>query len=55
MWSRFSLIEEEQIDVVIEKEWVKDMMERSKNYLLGKILMKKQVNMKAMKNVFMKV
>ncbi|XWS13549.1 hypothetical protein CRYUN_Cryun36dG0046500 [Craigia yunnanensis] len=55
LWSRFSLTEEEQLDVVIEKEWVEDMVERSKNYLLDRLVMKKPVNLEAMKNIFMKV
>ncbi|XWS08987.1 hypothetical protein CRYUN_Cryun40dG0047300 [Craigia yunnanensis] len=54
MW-RFSLTEEEKTDVVIEKEWVEDMSEKSKNYLLGKMVMRKNMNKEAMKVVFTKL
>ncbi|XWS23345.1 hypothetical protein CRYUN_Cryun28dG0005100 [Craigia yunnanensis] len=55
MWNRFSLTEEEQSDVVIEKEWVEDTIEKSKNCLLGKMVTRKPVNIEAIKNVFMKL
>ncbi|XWS36420.1 hypothetical protein CRYUN_Cryun20dG0084500 [Craigia yunnanensis] len=55
MWSKFSLIEEEQTDVVIENEWVEDSLEKSKKCHLGKIVMRKPVNLETMKNVFTKL
>ncbi|XWS36061.1 hypothetical protein CRYUN_Cryun20dG0051000 [Craigia yunnanensis] len=55
MWSKFSLTDEEQRDVVIENEWVEDSLEKSKKYLFGKMVMQKPVNLEAMKNVFTKL
>ncbi|XWS48308.1 hypothetical protein CRYUN_Cryun13aG0064400 [Craigia yunnanensis] len=55
MWRRFSLTEEEQTDVVIEKEWVENTSEKSKNWLLGKMVMKRNVNMEATKVIFTKL
>ena len=55
MWSKFSLTEEEMSDVVIEKEWLEDMSVIGSHCLLGKILMRKNVNMEAMKTVFKKI
>ena len=55
MWRRFSLTEEEQSEVAIEKEWVDDILEKSRYCLLGKIVMRKNVNMEAMKMVFVKL
>ena len=55
MWSRLSLTEEEMSDVIIEKDWLDDMFEVSRHCLLGKLLMRKNVNMEAMKNVFKKI
>ncbi|XWS24208.1 hypothetical protein CRYUN_Cryun28dG0081000 [Craigia yunnanensis] len=55
IWNKFSLFEEEQENILIEKEWVKDIFEIGKNCLLEKLLMKKPVNMEAMRNVFTKI
>ena len=55
MWSKFSLTEEEKTDVVIEKLWIEDLLERSKYFLLGKMVMRKPINIEAMKLVFMKL
>ncbi|XWS10326.1 hypothetical protein CRYUN_Cryun39dG0066600 [Craigia yunnanensis] len=55
MWRRFLLTKDEQSEVVIEKEWVDDMLDKSGNCLLGKIVMGKYVNMEAMKMVFVKL
>ena len=55
LWRRFSLTEEEQTNVVIKKEWVEDMSKKSRNCLLGKMVMKKTVNMETMKVMFMKL
>ena len=55
MWSKLSLTEEEQADIVIEKDWIEDTVPMGKNCLLGKVLTNKRVNIEAMRNVFMKV
>ncbi|XWS44585.1 hypothetical protein CRYUN_Cryun15aG0059600 [Craigia yunnanensis] len=55
MWNRLSRTEKEQSDLITEKEWVKDLVNVGKHYLLGKILQCKVVNMEAMKNVFQKI
>ena len=55
MWRQFSLTEEEQLEVAIAKEWVDDISEKSRYCLLGKIVMRKNVNMEAMKMVFVKL
>ncbi|XWS13478.1 hypothetical protein CRYUN_Cryun36dG0040400 [Craigia yunnanensis] len=55
MWSRLSLTEEEQLDVIIEKEWIEDSSSIGKNCLVGKLMMNKMENVEAMKNVFLKI
>ncbi|XWS54159.1 hypothetical protein CRYUN_Cryun10bG0065400 [Craigia yunnanensis] len=55
MWNKLSLIEEEQYDVVVEKEWVEDILEVGKNYLIRKLILKKAVNVEAMKYIFFKI
>ncbi|XWS46291.1 hypothetical protein CRYUN_Cryun14cG0053000 [Craigia yunnanensis] len=55
MWSRLSFKEEEQSDVVIEKEWMEESSSVGKNYLVGKLMMNKMVNVEAMKNIFLKI
>ena len=55
MWSKLSLTEEEQTDIVIEKDWIEDTSSMEKCCLVGKILSNKRVNLEAMRNVFMKV
>ena len=55
MWSKLSLAEEEQADIGIEKEWIKDTSSMGKDYLLGKVLSNKSVNIEVMRNVFMKI
>ena len=50
-----SLTKEKQTDVLIEKEWVEELLKKGRNCLLGKLMMKKAVNMEAMKMVFMKL
>ena len=41
--------------MVIEKEWVEDLLERSKYCLLGKMVIRKLINIEAMKTIFMKL
>ncbi|XWS50900.1 hypothetical protein CRYUN_Cryun12cG0129700 [Craigia yunnanensis] len=55
IWSKVSLIEEEQSDIIIEKEWIEDTSSMGKNCPIGKLMMNKMVNIEAMKNVFMKI
>ncbi|XWS63214.1 hypothetical protein CRYUN_Cryun06bG0076600 [Craigia yunnanensis] len=55
MWSRLSLTEEEQVEVIVEKDWVEDVSEVGSKRLLGKLLMKRAINTEAMWNVFMKI
>ena len=55
LWSKLTLTEDERIDVLVDKEWIDVPSEVSKNCLLRKILMRKLVNLEAMKTVFMKV
>ena len=55
IWNKLTLTEEEQEDILVEKEWVEDISEAGKNCLLGKMLMRKPVNMEAMRSVFIKI
>ncbi|XWS66311.1 hypothetical protein CRYUN_Cryun05aG0188800 [Craigia yunnanensis] len=55
LWNKLTLIEDERTEVLVEKEWIDDPSEVSKNCLLGKILMRKPVNLEVMKTVFMKL
>ena len=55
LWSKFSLTEDEQSDVIVEQGWANDLTKVEKNCALGKILMRKTVNVEAMKNVFTKI
>ena len=50
-----SLIKEEQSDVIVEQELVDDILEVGNNCVLGKFLMRKPVNVEAMKSVFIKI
>ena len=55
MWNRLSLTEEEQNEVVVEKEWVDDGAEVGNKSLLGKLLLRRSVNIEAMRLVFLKI
>ena len=55
LWSKFSLTEDEQSDIIVEQGWANDPTKVEKNCALGKILMRKTVNVEAMKNVFIKI
>ena len=55
LWSRLSLTEEEQNEVVVEKEWIDEASVVGKKCLLGKILLSRAVNIEAMRNVFLKI
>ena len=55
MWNRLSLTEKEQLDVIVERDWMEDISEVGKNNLVCKLLLCKMVNVEAMKNVFRKI
>ena len=55
LWSKFSLTEDEQSDIIVEQERVNDPTKVKKNYALGKLVMRKPMNLEAMKNVFIKI
>ena len=55
LWSRLSLTEEEQDVVAVEKEWVEDVSAVGNKCLLGKLLIRRNVNIEAMRNVFLKI
>ncbi|XWS50373.1 hypothetical protein CRYUN_Cryun12cG0082400 [Craigia yunnanensis] len=51
LWEKLSLTEEEQTDVVIDKDWLAEVEELGKNCLIGRLVLNKKVNVGAMKNV----
>ena len=51
LWGKLSLTEEEQVEVVLEKDCLEEVNEVGKNCLIGKLVLNKRVNMEAMKNV----
>ena len=55
IWSHMSLTEEEKVDVFVEKEWVDDISLAGKKCLFKELMLRKMVNMKVMKNVFLKI
>ena len=55
LWSKLSLTEDEQSDVIVEKEPLDDQLEVKQNCLLGKLMTCKHVNVDAMNSVFMKI
>ena len=55
MWSKLSLMEKEQVDIIIEKEQVEDTSSMGKDCLLENVMSNKMVNLEAMRNVFMKI
>ncbi|XWS61009.1 hypothetical protein CRYUN_Cryun07bG0088500 [Craigia yunnanensis] len=55
LWGKLSFTEEEFTEVVIEKDWLEEAKEAGKNFLIGKLLLNKRVNVKAMKNVLCNV
>ena len=55
MWNRLSLTEEEQSEVVVEREWVDDGAEVGNKCLLGKLLLRRAFNTEAMRLVFLKI
>ena len=55
LWSKLSLTEDEQSDIIVEQGWANDPTKVEKNCALGKMLMRKTVNVEAMKNIFIKI
>ena len=55
MWNGLPLTEEEQAEVVVEKEWVEDLSEVGNKCLLGKLLLKRAINIEAIRNVSLKI
>ena len=55
LWRKFSLTEEEQIDVIVEKDWLEEVAEVGDNCLIGKMMLNKWVNVEAMKIVLRNV
>ena len=48
---KLSPTQEEQIEVLVGKDWLEEVKEVGKNCLIGKIVLNKRMNMVAMKNV----
>ncbi|XVF38039.1 hypothetical protein REPUB_Repub20aG0063400 [Reevesia pubescens] len=55
LWNRFNLIEDEQSEVLVEKEWFVETLKKLKNYLVGKILSSRVVNADVLHSIFTKV
>ncbi|XVE83297.1 hypothetical protein DITRI_Ditri16bG0077400 [Diplodiscus trichospermus] len=55
LWKKLSLIEDKREDVVIEKDWVLEILYAGKNYLLRKLKIRRNVNLKAMRNALNKI
>ncbi|XWS16380.1 hypothetical protein CRYUN_Cryun34aG0082200 [Craigia yunnanensis] len=55
LWNKFTFTEEEQSEVVVKDEWIDDLSIVGKNCVLEKFLMRKMVNVEAMKMVFLKL
>ena len=55
LWSRLSLIEKEQDEVVVKKDWIEDVSAVGNKCLLGKLLLRRAVNIEAMRNVFLNI
>ena len=55
LWNKFSLFEDEKIEVVIEKSQVEETVSERKNCLIGKVLIKQVINLETMKSVFYKI
>ena len=53
LWTKLSLTDTEQKEVTVEQEWVEGTEVEGKNYIIGKILTNRVVNVQAMKNVFL--
>ena len=48
---KLSLTEEEQFEVVVEQDWIKEADEVGKKCLIGKLVLNKRANVEVMKNV----
>ncbi|XWS63518.1 hypothetical protein CRYUN_Cryun06bG0105300 [Craigia yunnanensis] len=55
LWNNLSLTKDEQNEVVIEKDWVKNNENAKRNCLVGKMVINKSVNLEAMKSVLQNI
>ena len=55
LWGKLSLTKEEQIDVILDKDWCEEVNEVGKYCIIGKMVLNRRVNMEAMKNVLCNV
>ncbi|XWS60869.1 hypothetical protein CRYUN_Cryun07bG0074700 [Craigia yunnanensis] len=51
LWEELSLTEEEQNEVVVKNDWLEEAKRVGKNFLVGKLMLNKRVNVEVMKNV----
>ena len=51
LWGKLSLTVEEQNEIIIKKDWLKDGEKADKRCLIGRIILNRRVNVEAMKNV----
>ncbi|XVF84584.1 hypothetical protein PTKIN_Ptkin17bG0048800 [Pterospermum kingtungense] len=54
LWQKLSLVEECAEEVVVEEEWVGDLVSNGKYCLLGKLIINRASNLEAMRNVLAK-
>ena len=54
-WKKLSLTEAEQVEVIVEEDWLEEAKEAGKHYLIGRLVLNKRVNLEAMKNVLLMV
>ena len=55
LWNNLLLTADEQLEVVIEKNWIEETAQARKNCLLGRMVINRAVNMEAMKLVLQKI
>ena len=54
-WNKLSLTENELYEVIIDKNWVDDNAHARRNCLIGKMVIKRAINLEAMKTMLQKV
>ncbi|XVF04182.1 hypothetical protein REPUB_Repub05bG0060000 [Reevesia pubescens] len=55
LWSKLSLTEAEQEEVLVDNEWVVETVQQSVHCLVGKLMTRKSVNVEAMNTVLSRV
>ena len=55
LWNNLSLTKDEQHKIVIDKNWVEEVAHAMRNYLIGKMILKRAVNLEAMKTILQEV